>query len=89
MDFHKDSSVVLVIESLQDPGNLGTLLRSAEAFGVRQVFVTPDTVNRWNPKVVRASAGSVFRMPMLLSQSTDHIAALKQRFPDLQAPPSD
>ena len=65
LDFHKEASVVLVIESLQDPGNLGTLLRSAEAFGVKQVFVTPDTVNRWNPKAVRASAGSVFRVPVV------------------------
>lgn len=65
LDFEKTPSVVLVIESLQDPGNLGSLLRSAEAFGVRQVFVTPETVNRWNPKAVRASAGSVFRVPVV------------------------
>ena len=65
MDFAKGAGVVLVVESLQDPGNLGTLLRSAEAFGVTQVFVTHDTVNRWNPKAVRASAGSVFRVPVV------------------------
>jgi RNA methyltransferase, TrmH family len=65
MDFEKSAGVVLVIESLQDPGNFGTLLRSAEAFGVTQVFVTHDTVNRWNPKAVRASAGSVFRVPVV------------------------
>jgi TrmH family RNA methyltransferase len=53
---------VLVLEDLQDPGNLGTLLRSAEAFGASCVMVTPGTVNRWNPKVMRASAGSVFRV---------------------------
>jgi TrmH family RNA methyltransferase len=53
--------IVLVIEALQDPGNLGTLLRSAEAFGVDRIFLTPETVNPWNPKAVRASAGSVFR----------------------------
>jgi TrmH family RNA methyltransferase len=64
MDFKQSSSVVLIIESLQDPGNLGTLLRSAEAFGVKQIFVTHDTVSRWNPKTVRASAGSVFRVPV-------------------------
>jgi RNA methyltransferase, TrmH family len=57
-------SVTLILESLQDPGNLGTLIRSAEAFGAQQIFLTPDTVNPWNPKVVRASAGSVFRMPI-------------------------
>jgi TrmH family RNA methyltransferase len=60
----ENPGVVLVVEELQDPGNLGTLLRSAEAFLVRQVFVTPGTVSAWNPKVVRASAGSVFRMPV-------------------------
>jgi TrmH family RNA methyltransferase len=74
MDFEKSAGVVLVVESLQDPGNLGTLLRSAEAFGVRQVFVTPDTVNRWNPKAVRASAGSVFRVPVVRAP----LAAVKQ-----------
>ena len=58
-------SIVLILESLQDPGNLGTLIRSTEAFGAQQIFVTPDTVNQWNPKVVRASAGSVFRVPIV------------------------
>jgi TrmH family RNA methyltransferase len=57
-------STALILESLQDPGNLGTLIRSAEAFGAQQIFLTPDTVNPWNPKVVRASAGSVFRIPI-------------------------
>jgi RNA methyltransferase, TrmH family len=59
------SGLVLVLEGLQDPGNLGTLLRSAEAFGASFVMMTPETVNPWNSKVVRASAGSVFRMPVV------------------------
>ena len=62
---HPAPGVSLVAEGLQDPGNLGTLLRSAEAFAVKQVFVTPDTVNPWNPKSMRASAGAVFRIPVL------------------------
>ena len=53
---------VLVLEELQDPGNFGTLLRTAEAFGASRVMVTPGTVSQWNPKVMRASAGSVFRL---------------------------
>jgi TrmH family RNA methyltransferase len=57
--------ITLLLEEMQDPGNLGTLLRSAEAFGVEQVLLTPGTVNTWNPKVMRASAGSVFRVPVL------------------------
>ena len=56
------SGPVLVLEELQDPGNFGTLLRTAEAFGASRVMVTPGTVSQWNPKVMRASAGSVFRL---------------------------
>ena len=56
---------LLVLEEVQDPGNVGTLIRSAEAFGARQVLATPGTASQWNPKVMRASAGSVFRVPVL------------------------
>jgi TrmH family RNA methyltransferase len=55
-----DPSVGLIVEGLQDPGNLGTLIRSAAAFGVGDVMVTPDTVNHWNPKVVRSAMGAIF-----------------------------
>jgi len=57
--------VVLVLEDLQDPGNMGTLIRSAEAFQVMHVVITPGSVNPWNPKAIRASAGSVFRIPVV------------------------
>ena len=86
-------SISLILESLQDPGNLGTLIRSAEAFGAQQIFLTPDTVNPWNPKVVRASAGSIFRMPITraplaqiaaqLEQGTILYAAVAQRLDSL------
>jgi TrmH family RNA methyltransferase len=72
-------SITLILESLQDPGNLGTLIRSAEAFGARQIFLTSDTVNPWNPKVVRASAGSVFRMPIARAPLAQIAAQLKQQ----------
>src|SRR5208283_3801881 len=57
--------LVLVLAGLQDPGNLGTILRSAEAFGATGVVSLPGTVSAWNPKAVRASAGSVFRVPLI------------------------
>ena len=50
----------LVLENIQDPGNLGTLIRSAAAFGMGDVAMTPETANAWNPKVVRAAAGAHF-----------------------------
>ena len=70
--------LVLVAEGLQDPGNLGTLIRSAEAFGVTAVLTTPGTVSEWNQKALRASAGSVFRVPVVAATHAD-IAALKSR----------
>jgi TrmH family RNA methyltransferase len=57
--------LVLILDGLQDPGNLGTILRSAEAFGANGVVCLPGTVSAWNSKAVRASAGSVFRLPTL------------------------
>lgn len=50
---------------LQDPGNLGTLIRSAEAFGASAVLLGEKTVSEFNSKVIRASAGSIFRVPLL------------------------
>lgn len=55
---------LLVIAGVQDPGNLGTILRSAEAFSARGVLLGEGTVSAYNSKVVRASAGSVFRVPV-------------------------
>ena len=55
----------IVLAGIQDPGNLGTILRSAEAFGATGVVSLPGTVSAWNAKAVRASAGSVFRVPLL------------------------
>ncbi len=55
----------LVLEAIQDPGNLGTLLRSAEAFGGTAVLTMPGTTDPWNQKALRASAGSTFRIPVI------------------------
>ncbi|MGA7924571.1 MAG: RNA methyltransferase [Candidatus Sulfotelmatobacter sp.] len=56
---------IAVLAGLQDPGNLGTILRSSEAFGSAGVVLGEGTVSPFNSKVVRASAGSVFRLPMV------------------------
>ena len=59
------SPLLLVAAGLQDPGNLGTLIRSAEAFGAAGVLTTPGTVSPWNQKALRASVGSIFRIPVV------------------------
>jgi RNA methyltransferase, TrmH family len=59
------ASFVLVADALNDPGNLGTMLRSAEAAGVDAVVLTPGSVDPFNPKVVRASAGALFHLAVV------------------------
>ena len=69
--------LVLIAAGLQDPGNLGTLVRSAEAFGAACVLTTAGTVSPWNPKAVRASAGSAFRVPVV-RVSAEELAGLQR-----------
>lgn len=66
----------LVLENIQDPGNLGTMLRTAEAAGMDGIVMSPDCADIFSPKVVRSSMGSIFRLPFVYCE--DFIAALKQ-----------
>ena len=74
---HTNAPLIVVLAGLQDPGNLGTILRSAEAFGAQAVVSLPGTVSAWNPKAVRASAGSVFRLPLLSASVEECFARLR------------
>ena len=69
----RDSPLLLLSHQLQDPGNLGTLIRSSEAFGVGGVLLTEKTVSTANQKAVRASAGSLFRVPVLSGLNPDRL----------------
>ena len=60
-----DPAVVLVLDAVQDPGNFGTLARTAEALGAVGLVALPGTVDPWNPKSVRAAMGSTFRVPVV------------------------
>jgi TrmH family RNA methyltransferase len=70
--------LLLVLAELQDPGNLGTIPRSAEAFGADGAICLPGTVSAWNPKAVRASAGSVFRLPLLAASEAELLIHLRK-----------
>lgn len=63
--FDNPAGLVLVAHELQDPGNLGTILRTAEAVGASGVITTPHTVDPFNAKAVRASMGSILRVPVV------------------------
>ena len=65
-----NSSLVLIADALRDPGNLGTLLRSAAAAGVDAVLLSPETVDAYNPKVVRGAMGAHFHVPILQANWT-------------------
>lgn len=64
-DVPRGEALLLVLDGVRDPGNAGTLIRSAVAFGARAILTTPGTVDGYSPKVIRASAGLVFRLPLM------------------------
>jgi len=69
-------ALIVIAAGLQDPGNLGTIARSAEAFGATGLLLTERSVSPWNWKAVRASAGSMFRLPIVrveLSRALDEL----------------
>jgi len=72
------AALILIAAGVQDPGNLGTLVRSAEAFGASGVLTTAGTVSAWNQKALRASVGSVFRVPVV-GVTAAEVAELKGR----------
>lgn len=76
---HTDHGPLLVIAGIQDPGNLGTILRSAEAFGAAGVLLGEGTVSPFNSKVVRASAGSIFRIPWAKIKMQQAISVMQER----------
>jgi TrmH family RNA methyltransferase len=63
--FRGDAALVVVMAAVQDPGNVGTIVRSAEAFGATGVVTTRGSADPWSPKALRASAGSGLRFPIL------------------------
>jgi RNA methyltransferase, TrmH family len=79
-DLDDPTPLVLVVDRLRDPGNLGTLLRSAAGAGVNAVYLSPETVDPWNPKVVRAGMGAHFRLPLIMLDVST-LDELRQRLP--------
>ena len=74
-----DQGLYLALDAIRDPGNLGTILRIADWFGIRSVYASPDTVELYNPKVVQATMGAIFRVNVyycdLVASLRDTLAA--------------
>ena len=71
---------VLVLEGIQDPGNLGTMLRTGEGAGIAGILADRQTVDRYNPKVVRSTMGSLYRVPYVVSEDLrKSVKTLKKR----------
>lgn len=71
--------LVIALDGIQDPGNLGTIIRIADWFGIRRIFCSADTADCWNPKVVQATMGSIARVEIvyldlkaLITDNADH-----------------
>ena len=78
-DLHlKENPIVVILESVEKPGNLGAILRTAEAAGVDAVIVCDPLTDLYNPNLIRASIGGVFSVPVAVSTSKECIAFLKE-----------
>ena len=70
----EDREVQLVLDGIQDPGNLGTIIRLADWFGIEQVICSEDTVDVYNPKVIQATMGSFTRVNVVYTDLTEYLS---------------
>ncbi|MGI6085303.1 MAG: TrmH family RNA methyltransferase [Acetivibrionales bacterium] len=75
----KSARWVIALENLQDPGNLGTIIRSADACGFDAVIMSKDSVDPYNPKVIRSTMGSLFHIPVITVDIYKALEELKSR----------
>lgn len=72
---------VMLLDQIKDPGNFGTIIRTADWFGMNRIVAAPGSVDIWNPKVVQASMGSVFRMPVHYLELTGFLSTYHRLMP--------
>ena len=76
-----DNHLVLALDGVQDPGNLGTIIRIADWFGIENIFCSHETADCWNPKVVQATMGSIARVKLHYLNLNDLIDQLPADYP--------
>ncbi len=75
-DLSYDEDVIVVLDGIQDPGNLGTILRTIDSVGLHQIVVSGKTADAYNPKVVRSTMGAIYRVKVI--ESNDLVKTLKE-----------
>lgn len=73
---NRENPLFLVLENLQDPGNLGTIMRTAEGAGVTAVILSRGSVDMYNPKTIRSTMGSIYRVPFLYAEDLQQVLKL-------------
>jgi len=73
----EDKKIQLVLDGIQDPGNLGTIIRLADWFGIEQIICSADTVDFYNPKVIQATMGSFTRVDVVYTDLTEYLSHTK------------
>ena len=68
-----DEDIIIALDGIQDPGNLGTILRTVDSIGVKQILVSKDTADIYNPKVVRSTMGAIFRVKVIICEDLKEI----------------
>ena len=74
-------SRIVALDGVQDPGNLGTIIRIADWFGIRRIFCSPETADVWNPKVIQATMGSIARVSVEYTPLVSLMDSLPEGFP--------
>ena len=70
-----DNQLILLLDGINDPGNLGTIIRTADWFGIKKIVISEDTCDPWQPKVIQSTMGSIFRIQIV---ETDIVKFLKE-----------
>ncbi len=73
-----DEGITLVLDDINNPGNLGTIIRMCDWFGVKQIICSKNTVDNYNPKVVQSAMGSVFRINVIYTDLTEYLSNVEK-----------
>ncbi len=79
--FFPSQKLSLALDGVQDPGNLGTIIRIADWFGIENIYCSPNTVDCWNPKVVQATMGSIARVNIHYTSLLEFVDSLPLNYP--------